>query len=183
MPASLPILENVRVATPCTASWEDMKGDEKTRFCGQCKLNVHNFSAMTEQEIVRLVTDSKGRICGRLFRRADGTMITKDCPVGLRALRRKVARVCRNVGAAVLSAFGLAAGLRSSAVGGGPAPAQAAVPVTTQAALTAGTAITSVTEVEPIKSLCEWIAPAPTTTMWMGDIVVAPPPAGQGAGP
>ncbi len=164
MEARLPILENIRVATPCTASWEQMKGDEKKRFCDQCKLHVHNFSAMTEAEITGLIQNGKGRICGRFFRRADGTMLTKDCPVGLAALRRKVARVLARAAAAVLSAVGIFTFLRSGS------------------SREAG-AVTSVTEVEPIKSVCEWISPASgKATLMMGDIIIAPPAQGKGSG-
>ncbi len=36
------LLENVRIASPCSASWDDMVGDERVRFCGQCTKNVYN---------------------------------------------------------------------------------------------------------------------------------------------
>jgi hypothetical protein len=39
----------------------------------------------------------------RLYRRADGTVITRDCPVGLRAVRRRVSRAAGAAFAAVLS--------------------------------------------------------------------------------
>src|SRR5437016_2760368 len=31
--ASLPILDNVRVASPCKAAWADMVGDDRVRHC------------------------------------------------------------------------------------------------------------------------------------------------------
>src|SRR5262249_10788550 len=40
------ILDNVRIASPCHARWEDMVGNDRARFCGQCRKNVYNFSAM-----------------------------------------------------------------------------------------------------------------------------------------
>lgn len=78
-----------------------MIGDERVRFCPQCKLNVYNFSAMPEGEIQRLIARRDGRLCARWYRRADGTILTSDCPVGFRA---RVKRVSRIAGAA-LSAF------------------------------------------------------------------------------
>ncbi|MDP6445185.1 MAG: hypothetical protein QF805_15410, partial [Pirellulaceae bacterium] len=33
------------------------------------------------------------RLCVRIYRRSDGTVITKDCPVGLRAARLQVVRM------------------------------------------------------------------------------------------
>ena len=79
-------LENVRVAAPCSADWEQMRGDERARFCGQCQLNVYNLSGMTRQEAERLIASREGRLCVRFYRRADGTILTKNCPVGLAAL-------------------------------------------------------------------------------------------------
>lgn len=89
------LLESVMIAAPCNVGWENMKGDDRVRFCGQCRLNVYNTSVMTPAEIGDLLSQ-EGSPCLRLFRRADGTMITENCPVGLRKIRdgyRKVARV------------------------------------------------------------------------------------------
>ena len=39
---------------------------------------------MTAEEAVQVIQEKEGHLCVRLYRRADGTMITADCPVGLR---------------------------------------------------------------------------------------------------
>ena len=49
------------------------------RHCTLCDLNVYNFAELTREEIRALLT-SEGRVCGRLYRRADGTLLTRDCP-------------------------------------------------------------------------------------------------------
>jgi hypothetical protein len=67
-----------------------MKGDERVRHCARCRLNVFNVKELTEVEVRALFLKSEGRVCGRIFRRPDGTVITKDCPTGLAAVRRKV---------------------------------------------------------------------------------------------
>ncbi|HKP48055.1 MAG TPA: carboxypeptidase-like regulatory domain-containing protein [Pyrinomonadaceae bacterium] len=85
-------LDKIRVASPCPISWDDMTGDNRTRFCSHCQLNVYNFSELTRAEAEQLVSASNGRLCGRLYRRHDGTILTKDCPVGLRRLRQRVSR-------------------------------------------------------------------------------------------
>jgi len=85
-------LNQIRVASPCPVSWEQMTGDNRVRFCGECQLNVYNFAELTRTEAENLLGATEGRICGRLYRRADGTIITKDCPVGLRAVRRRMAK-------------------------------------------------------------------------------------------
>lgn len=97
------LLSNLRVASPCHVGWERMSGDDRVRFCDSCQLNVYNFSELTSDEVQSLVMKTEGRICGRLYRRPDATIITRDCPVGLRALRKRVARKATAIFAAVLS--------------------------------------------------------------------------------
>lgn len=83
-------LEKVRIARPCPASWHDMRGDDRTRFCDLCSLLVHNVAEMTRDEAVDLIQNAEGKkICLRLLRRADGTVITRDCPVGVRTSHRR----------------------------------------------------------------------------------------------
>jgi len=99
------LLDRVRVAAPCSADWKEMRGDERVRFCERCSLNVYNLSAMTRREAERLVVRSEGQLCVRFYRRADGTTLTRNCPVGLRALKRRVSRVASAVAAATFSFF------------------------------------------------------------------------------
>ncbi len=87
------MLPQLRVASPCSADWEKMPGGDQVRYCEQCKLSVYNFAAMTSAEVEQLLTRHTGRLCGRLYRRADGTILTKDCPVGFHFLVRRVSRV------------------------------------------------------------------------------------------
>ena len=81
--AVLDAIDRIEVASPCDASWEEMRGDDRVRFCGLCSKNVYNFAKMSRAEIAALIANTEGRVCGRLFRRADGTVLTSDCPVGL----------------------------------------------------------------------------------------------------
>src|ERR1043166_2143993 len=86
-------LSNIRVASPCPADWEKMVGDERVRHCSECNLNVYNLSAMTEREIQQLITANQGRrLCTRFYRRADGTVLTRNCPWTLRRMARKASR-------------------------------------------------------------------------------------------
>lgn len=85
-------LNNIKIASPCSADWNQMMGDERKRYCGDCKLNVYNLSGMTRAEAENLLINSEGRLCVRFYRRADGTVLTKDCPVGWQALKRRISR-------------------------------------------------------------------------------------------
>ena len=86
-------LNNIKVASPCSADWEGMFGNERKRFCGDCKLNVYNISGMTRTEAERLLEQSEGRLCVRYYRRADGTILTKDCPVGWAKVRQRTSMI------------------------------------------------------------------------------------------
>jgi hypothetical protein len=59
---------------------------------------------MTAAEAENLILTREGRLCIRLYKRADGTVLTMDCPVGLRAYRKRVAKL---TGAALTAVFGL----------------------------------------------------------------------------
>jgi hypothetical protein len=100
-------LENIRVASPCAQDWNEMIGDERARFCGACKLNVYNLSGMSRRESENLIFQSEGnRLCVRFYRRADGTILTKDCPVGWRAIRRNVSKTAAAFASLIFTALG-----------------------------------------------------------------------------
>lgn len=111
-------IDRLRIATPCPISWEQMKGDNRVRFCGHCQLNVYNISELSRIEAEALIASTEGRICARLYRRTDGTILTKDCPVGLRALRMRVSKRAAAVFAAIASISAAAFGQQSAAKDG-----------------------------------------------------------------
>lgn len=100
-------LDRLTVASPCSEDWAKMTGDERVRACAKCRLKVYNLSAMTKVDAERLLLEKEGRLCVRFFRRADGTVLTQDCPVGLRAVRLRIVK-------AAAGSFALAAALFAS---------------------------------------------------------------------
>jgi hypothetical protein len=114
------LLDDIRIASPCTASWDAMTGDDTARFCGECKLNVYNLSSLTAGEAAALIERAEGRLCVRLYRRNDGTVMTRDCPVGVRAAVRRATRAAGAAMAAILGLFsGFAARPAAAASGQG----------------------------------------------------------------
>ena len=93
-----------------------MIGDERVRFCGQCELNVYNLSAMTRTQAEDLIAGTERRLCIRYYRRKDGSILTRDCPVGLARLKQRMSRIRRAVTAGLLGFFAGASG--SHAVNG-----------------------------------------------------------------
>ena len=96
-------LNNIRVAAPCSADWDSMFGNERVRLCEQCHLNVYNLSEMSRVEADRLINQAEGRLCVRFYRRRDGSILTQNCPVGLRAIKRRLSRVATAVASFILS--------------------------------------------------------------------------------
>lgn len=101
-------LTGIKIASPCSQDWNEMIGTERKRFCGECKLNVYNLSGMSQAEAENLLMNSEGRLCVRFFKRTDGTVLTKDCPVGWQAVKRRVSKISTAV---VSLVFGVVSGL------------------------------------------------------------------------
>lgn len=148
-------LQTIRIASPCTVSWDAMQGTDRVRHCGQCQLDVFNLSEMSVSEAEAFLSERTGRTCVRLYQRSDGTVLTRDCPTGLRAVRRRLALVGAFLAAAISMALGLGLSLwgssRSEAAGG-----------------------RSLSEVEPVRSMLDWLDPKPPRVM-MGDMECPPP--------
>lgn len=100
-------LHRIDIASPCTASWEKMRGDERVRHCDDCNKNVFNLSAMPEAEAAALLAQNEnGALCVRFYRRADGTVMTSDCGTSARAMARRTWRKLPGMaGMAVLAAY------------------------------------------------------------------------------
>jgi hypothetical protein len=103
------LLANLKVASPCSARWSDMDGDERARFCAQCQKHVYNLSSLSADEAVALIRAKEGTLCARFYQRADGTVLTADCPVGAAQVWTRFRRLVAAAAALVL--FGIAAPL------------------------------------------------------------------------
>ena len=102
----------VKIASPCKANWDEMKGDEVKRFCARCQKNVYHLSKLTADDARTLLFQSEGKLCVRFYQRADGTVLTQDCPTGVRRKQLRLVAAIGSAAAMVLSgaAFVLDAG-------------------------------------------------------------------------
>ena len=98
-------LNNINIASPCSSDWDEMYGDDRKRFCGECKLNVYNLSGMTRDEAEALITNAEGRLCVRLYRREDGSVITQDCPVGWAKVKQRTRVYATAVASLLITLF------------------------------------------------------------------------------
>lgn len=88
MSKSFSLVQQIRIASPCHVSWNQMEGDDKRRFCFQCRKHVHDLSKHSTEEIELLLKEAP--VCGRVWRRLDGTILTSDCSVGARKRRDRI---------------------------------------------------------------------------------------------
>ncbi len=146
------LLDRVRVASPCSVPWDAMKGDDRVRFCDACKLSVYNLSAMSREEAESLIRGREGRMCVSFYRRADGTMLTRDCPVGWRRARQRLARVVAGFAAACLTAVVWAGSLGWR-----------------------GNAAQRLSAMQPFSRIYNWLSPPPPPLLRIaGDVCIVP---------
>ena len=99
----------IAIASPCSKDWNQMKGTAQKRFCEGCKQHVYDLSAMPWDE-VRALLDCDQPPCVKFFQRADGTVLTADCPVGKERARRRLRQWVSAAAAAVLGATAMVRG-------------------------------------------------------------------------
>ena len=82
------------ISSPCPKKWTDLVGNDRIRYCGDCKLNVYNLAELRPAEIEALVRKTPGRLCGQLYVRQDRTATLWDCPTARAgALRRRIWKI------------------------------------------------------------------------------------------
>jgi hypothetical protein len=72
------VLDRVSIARPCASDWNQMAGDGQTRFCSACNKKVHDFSKMSRQQAARIVIASCGKLCARITRDGNGSIISLE---------------------------------------------------------------------------------------------------------
>jgi hypothetical protein len=169
---ALPLLDQVRVASPCKADWNEMLGDERVRFCLSCEKNVYNLSSMQRDDAENLLRERLGSdLCIRFYQRADGTILTQDCPEGVKKKRRKKLALAV-AGAGAMAAAAATMFLKSTDKCGTSYPVAGGAMYQGEPQATMGDVATPLPETTPIPTTMGSAAPPPRLTPIMG----APPP-------
>ena len=103
MGRNISLLDRVRMASICDVGWNNMSGDDRVRFCNKCQQNVYNLTTMTPAQAEQFLVEREGKACVRAYRRFDGSILTNDCPWGVRHARRAAARVIGLAGLTLLA--------------------------------------------------------------------------------
>src|SRR5688572_29715324 len=101
--ASRKFPNDLTVASPCTADWDSMIGNDQVRFCEHCNLKVHNLSLMTRNQAELLVARSNGRLCVRYHHDSAGQMLALPVRHKLHRIGRRVSRIAAGAFTATLS--------------------------------------------------------------------------------
>jgi hypothetical protein len=133
------------------------KGTTRFRFCKQCWKHVYNLSAMSRLEAEALAAKTEGRRCVRFYVRADGTVLTDDCPVGLRLARRAMHWTLGSLAAGIAFLLALMGG---HALRWGDAKGKRSL-------------VAALRQIEPLGRVIEWLDPSPPPPP-------PPPPPGPG---
>ena len=126
------------------------------------------METMSRTEAENLIREKEGNLCVRFYQRADGTIITDNCPVGLKLVRRPFKWLA--TGFAALMAMGVAI------VHAENSKTRCANPE--QPTYTPPTA--KLRNIQPFKTVFDWADPKPEPIAMAGAISVAPrPPVNQ----
>ncbi|WP_160714371.1 hypothetical protein [Chitinophaga solisilvae] len=55
------------VPTPCGENWDKMLDTAAGKYCSACEKTVIDFSLMTDAEMLAVITNSQGNVCGRFY--------------------------------------------------------------------------------------------------------------------
>lgn len=97
------ILDRINVASPCSADWDSMIGNQEVRFCQHCSKHVNNLSEMTRKQALQLVARSNGRLCVKYKRGPDGRIEMARTDSQLYQIKRRVSRLAAGAFTAALS--------------------------------------------------------------------------------
>lgn len=59
-------MKHISIKSPCHKKWNDLKGDDCQRFCSSCSKDIIDLTQKSNTDIVELVMNTKGRLCGRI---------------------------------------------------------------------------------------------------------------------
>jgi hypothetical protein len=118
--SKITFLDSIDVESPCSESWDEMQGNDQSRFCSHCAKDVHNLSEMTRKKARKIVAASDGGICVRYIRRPDSRIQT---------LKNTLHQITRQTG---LAAGVLGASLSASSIAYAQTIPEPSEPVSTQ---------------------------------------------------
>lgn len=103
----MPDIYTLSIDTPCTENWDAMLPDAKGKFCLSCQKSVIDFSVMSDAEIVSILEQTSGAICGRMSAAQQNREIVREAAVP--GKRKSLTRPLEYLAGLLLSLWGQSA--------------------------------------------------------------------------
>ena len=55
----------IKINKPCSENWDSMENHGAKRFCDSCSKMVVDFTAMNDQQVMEIISQSSSKICGQ----------------------------------------------------------------------------------------------------------------------
>jgi hypothetical protein len=94
----------LKIAKPCSESWEAMDGDSRVRHCAACDRDVLNLASMTPANIEAIFAKGGPLPCMRVVRLEDGGLLTAQVAPRASVLTRLVAAISATIMVPVVAA-------------------------------------------------------------------------------
>lgn len=56
----------LKIDKPCGENWDTMTDTENGKFCSSCSKSVIDFTQLTDNEVLQIIEQNSGKLCGRL---------------------------------------------------------------------------------------------------------------------
>ena len=74
--------KDIHIPEPCHADWDQMRPEERGRYCFECKTKVHDLSAMTETEAEAFLRRTECmEVCISYTQDEDGALVRNFLPL------------------------------------------------------------------------------------------------------
>lgn len=54
----------IKINNPCQENWDEMTQNDKGKHCAVCAKTVVDFSKLSDNQVIKLIENSKGKVCG-----------------------------------------------------------------------------------------------------------------------
>ena len=54
----------IKINKPCQENWDEMTQNDKGKHCAVCAKTVVDFSKLSDNQVIKLIENSKGEVCG-----------------------------------------------------------------------------------------------------------------------
>lgn len=69
----------LRISAPCSQEWNELRPEERGRYCASCRKMVVDFTGMNDQEVLQYMSRATTSVCGRLSaNQLEGQLLVPD---------------------------------------------------------------------------------------------------------